>query len=57
MHPEEVCILSRKDYDKLDLAVGEVENAESTSRVGNHATLIATLSKLGYIVDLCLAQF
>ncbi len=38
--------LSRKDYDELDRAVSEVESAESSGRVGSHASMRAKLSRV-----------
>ena len=42
--------LSRDQYDELDRALSDVQDAESSGRVGTHAILIATLSRLGHIV-------
>ena len=42
--------LTRPQYDELDRALSDVQDAESSGRVGTHAILIATLAKLGYLI-------
>lgn len=42
--------LKRSDYDELDRALSEVDTAQESGRSGSHATLMATLAKLGPIV-------
>ena len=39
--------ITRNQYDELDRALSEVQDAEASGRVGSHAILIATLAKLG----------
>lgn len=42
--------LTRPQYDELDRALSDVQDAESSGRVGTHAILIATLAKLGHVI-------
>ena len=42
--------LSRDQYDELDRALSDVQDAESSGRVGTHAILIATLAKLNHVI-------
>lgn len=42
--------LTRQQYDELDRALSEVQDAESSDKVGTHAILIATLARIGYKV-------
>ncbi|MEP0805862.1 MAG: hypothetical protein HRF47_10245 [Chloroflexota bacterium] len=42
--------LTRQQYDDLDRALADVQDAEFDNRVGTHAILMATLAKIGYTV-------
>ncbi len=42
--------LTRPQYDELDRALSDVQDAESGGRVGTHAILVATLAKLAYLI-------
>ncbi len=42
--------LTHQQYDELDRALSEVQDAESSDKVGLHAILIATLARIGYKV-------
>lgn len=42
--------LTRQQYDDLDRALADVQDAEFDSRVGTHAILIVVLAKIGYTV-------